>query len=178
MKKIQARHPTPMGVEHPVIKSAQIIVPCFFPSRFLGNAGYGTLIWVVTAEILPPKVRSIANSIIICFAFLCGFIIAKTFVDLLEGLQRSGTITIQILDMPGIQIVKLLQSAECFVFQMPFESQADLPSFQIVQYKFDPEALALFQSQALLSAIQMVKLYLILWQLAACDSNVQMFYQF
>ena len=60
--------------------------------RFLGNAGYGTLIWVVTAEILPPKVRSIANSIIICFAFLCGFIIAKTFVDLLEGLQRSGTV--------------------------------------------------------------------------------------
>ncbi len=61
-------------------------------NRFLGNAGYGTLIWVVTAEILPPKVRSIANSIIICFAFLCGFIISKTFVDLLESIQRSGTI--------------------------------------------------------------------------------------
>ena len=44
-----------------------------------------------TAELLPPKVRSIANSIIICFAFLCGFLIAKTFVDLLEGLGRSGT---------------------------------------------------------------------------------------
>ena len=40
---------------------------------------------------LPPKVRSIANSIIICFAFLCGFIIAKTFVDLLEGFGQSGT---------------------------------------------------------------------------------------
>jgi hypothetical protein len=23
---------------------------------FLGNVGYGTLIWVVTAELLPPKV--------------------------------------------------------------------------------------------------------------------------
>ena len=44
-----------------------------------------------TAELLPPKVRSIANSIIICFAFLCGFMIAKTFVDLLEGLGQSGT---------------------------------------------------------------------------------------
>jgi hypothetical protein len=63
----------------------------------LGNAGYGTLIWVVTAEILPPKVRSIANSIIICFAFLCGFIIAKTFVDLLEGLQRSGVNVLKLL---------------------------------------------------------------------------------
>ena len=58
---------------------------------FMGNIGYGTLIWVVTAELLPPKVRSIANSIIICFAFLCGFLIAKTFVDLLEGLGQSGT---------------------------------------------------------------------------------------
>lgn len=58
---------------------------------FLGNVGYGTLIWVVTAELLPPKVRSISNSIIICFAFLCGFVIAKTFVDLLEGLGQSGT---------------------------------------------------------------------------------------
>lgn len=45
----------------------------------------------VTAELLPPKVRSVANSIIICFAFLCGFFIAKTFVDLLEGLGKSGT---------------------------------------------------------------------------------------
>ena len=25
---------------------------------FLGNIGYGTLIWVVTAELLPPKVSS------------------------------------------------------------------------------------------------------------------------
>ena len=28
---------------------------------FLGNVGYGTLIWVVTAELLPPKVREIVN---------------------------------------------------------------------------------------------------------------------
>ena len=35
--------------------------------------------------------RSIANSIIICFAFLCGFVIAKTFVDLLQSLGQSGT---------------------------------------------------------------------------------------
>jgi len=59
---------------------------------FLGNVGYGTLIWVVTAELLPPKVRAMANSIIICFAFITGFIVAKTFVDLVQsGLKRSGT---------------------------------------------------------------------------------------
>ena len=55
---------------------------------FLKNSDI-SLFW--TAELLPPKVRSIANSIIICFAFLCGFLIAKTFVDLLEGLGQSGT---------------------------------------------------------------------------------------
>jgi len=59
---------------------------------FLGNIGYGTLIWVVTAELLPPKVRAMANSFIICFAFITGFIVAKTFVDLIESdLHESGT---------------------------------------------------------------------------------------
>lgn len=59
---------------------------------FLGNIGYGTLIWVVTAELLPPRVRAMANSFIICFAFITGFIVAKTFVDLIESpLRESGT---------------------------------------------------------------------------------------
>ena len=33
---------------------------------FLGNIGYGTLIWVVTAELLPPKVQIIINRNIFC----------------------------------------------------------------------------------------------------------------
>merc|ERR1712004_940559 len=45
-----------------------------------------------TAELLPPKVRSMANSIIICFAFIAGFIVSKTFIDLVESpLKFSGT---------------------------------------------------------------------------------------
>merc|ERR1712179_671681 len=58
---------------------------------FLGNGGYGTLIWVVTAEMLPPHVRSLANSFIICFSFIIGFVISKTFVDLIVALNASGT---------------------------------------------------------------------------------------
>jgi len=58
---------------------------------FLGNVGYGTLIWVVTAELLPPKVRSIANSFIICFAFVTGFLVAKTFIDLIQSIGYAGT---------------------------------------------------------------------------------------
>ena len=58
---------------------------------FIGNGGYGTLIWVVTAELLPAKVRSVANSVIIGFAIVLGFLMAKTFADLLEGIGGSGT---------------------------------------------------------------------------------------
>ena len=58
---------------------------------FMGNGGYGTLIWVVTAELLPPKIRSIGNAIIICFSFLAGFFVAKTFVDLIQAVNTSGT---------------------------------------------------------------------------------------
>ena len=39
--------------------------------------GYGILIWVVVAEVLPPK--ALGN---ICICFILGFIASKTFVDL------------------------------------------------------------------------------------------------
>lgn len=58
---------------------------------FLGNAGYATLVWVVAAELLPPNVRSAANAISICFGFIGGFLVAKTFVDLIVAIQNSGT---------------------------------------------------------------------------------------
>lgn len=45
----------------------------------------------ITAELLPPKVRSIAVGIIICLSFLLGFFVAKTFVDLLDGFGHAGT---------------------------------------------------------------------------------------
>ena len=41
--------------------------------------GYGILIWVVVAEVLPPKVRALGN---VCICFILGFIASKTFVDL------------------------------------------------------------------------------------------------
>merc|ERR1712130_603442 len=38
------------------------------------------------------QVRVMANSFIICFAFITGFIVAKTFVDLIQSdLHKSGT---------------------------------------------------------------------------------------
>merc|ERR1711962_1501567 len=48
---------------------------------FIGNGGYGALIWVVMAELLPPRVRATANAIVI----------SKTFVDLIDAIHASGT---------------------------------------------------------------------------------------
>ena len=56
---------------------------------FLGNGGYGTLVWVVAAEMLPPRVRAISNSLNICFSFVLGFIMSKTFVDLTYSIGKS-----------------------------------------------------------------------------------------
>ena len=58
---------------------------------FLGNGGYGTLIWVVVAELLPPKVRALGNAFNICICFILGFIASKTFVDLVLAIGRNIT---------------------------------------------------------------------------------------
>lgn len=49
------------------------------------------MIWIITAELLPPKIRSVGQGLIICSCFLGGFIVAKTFVDLIQSIQVSGT---------------------------------------------------------------------------------------
>ena len=66
---------------------------------FIGNGGYGTLIWVVMAELLPPRlvalslsflfarVRATANAIVICMGFILGFVMSKTFVDLIDAIH-------------------------------------------------------------------------------------------
>ena len=72
---------------------------------FIGNGGYGTLIWVVMAELLPPRliliclslsllytslfgrVRATANAIVICMGFILGFVMSKTFVDLINAIH-------------------------------------------------------------------------------------------
>ena len=49
---------------------------------FLGNGGYGTLVWVVVTEMLHPRVRAATNAINICLSFILGFVVSKVFVDL------------------------------------------------------------------------------------------------
>ena len=69
---------------------------------FLGNGGYGTLIWVVVAELLPPKVRALGNAFNICICFILGFIASKTFVDLVQAIGRQ-TGPLEIFENFGIK---------------------------------------------------------------------------
>ena len=49
---------------------------------FLGNGGYGTLVWVIVTEMLHPRVRAATNAVNICLSFILGFVVSKVFVDL------------------------------------------------------------------------------------------------
>jgi len=44
--------------------------------------GLGPLPWIVMAEIFPGKIRGVASSFVTSFNWGCGFIVAKTFVDI------------------------------------------------------------------------------------------------
>ena len=56
----------------------------------LGNIGYGTLLWVVTERLLPARISKVGKSVVVGFSFACAFVVAKTFVDLVEHLGNSG----------------------------------------------------------------------------------------
>eukprot|EP00096_Caligus_rogercresseyi_P014943 TRINITY_DN739_c0_g1_i1.p1 TRINITY_DN739_c0_g1~~TRINITY_DN739_c0_g1_i1.p1 ORF type:complete len:555 (+),score=126.06 TRINITY_DN739_c0_g1_i1:271-1935(+) len=63
---------------------------CLTSIIFIGNAGFGTLTWAVTSEIMPPKCRNTCNSVLLSLAFFFGFFVNKTFVDLIESVNESG----------------------------------------------------------------------------------------
>ena len=46
--------------------------------------------WVVTERLLPAKISKVGKSVVVGFSFACAFVVAKTFVDLVEHLGNSG----------------------------------------------------------------------------------------
>jgi len=81
------------GTDKMVWMGATSWVPCgtILVLLFLGNGGYGTIVWVVIAEIMPKRVRSVANSVIIFVAYLLGFVSTKTFVDFTNAIGEGET---------------------------------------------------------------------------------------
>lgn len=53
--------------------------------------GLGPLVWLITSEVLPPKLRGLGGSIAAFTNFLSAFVVTKTFVDLQRSLTVAGT---------------------------------------------------------------------------------------
>jgi len=58
---------------------------------FFFNLGYGAMIWITVAEILPLHVRSVATSLAVSFTCVCSFLTSHTYNDLKgDGSANDG----------------------------------------------------------------------------------------
>jgi len=57
---------------------------------FFFNLGYGAMIWITVAEILPIHVRSVATSLAVSFTCVCSFLTSHTYSDLKGVLGVEG----------------------------------------------------------------------------------------
>ncbi|TRY78837.1 hypothetical protein TCAL_06755 [Tigriopus californicus] len=57
---------------------------------FFFNLGYGSMIWITVAEILPQHVRSVTNSLSVGFTCLCSFFTSHTYDDLKNSIGGEG----------------------------------------------------------------------------------------
>lgn len=55
------------------------------------SLAFGPIPWLMMGEILPAKVRGAAASICTAFNWLCTFIVTKTFHNIIEAIEPSGT---------------------------------------------------------------------------------------
>lgn len=52
--------------------------------------GAGPVSWLMSSEILPPKIKGPGISIATCTCWLLGFVVTKTFVNIQEVLSSAG----------------------------------------------------------------------------------------
>ena len=57
---------------------------------FFFNIGYGAMIWITVAEILPQHVRSVTNSLSVGFTCVCSFLTSHTYMPMKESLKAEG----------------------------------------------------------------------------------------
>merc|ERR1719219_428333 len=58
---------------------------------FFFNLGYGSMVWITVAEILPAHTRSITNSISVGFTCIASFIVTYIFPHMKAAITRHGT---------------------------------------------------------------------------------------
>ena len=57
---------------------------------FFFNLGFGAMIWITVAEILPQRVRSVTNSLAVGFCCLCSFLTSHTYPALFREIGGEG----------------------------------------------------------------------------------------
>ena len=57
---------------------------------FTFNLGYGSMIWITVAEILPARVRSVANSLSVAFTCVMSFLTSHSFQHLMGLIRGEG----------------------------------------------------------------------------------------
>ncbi len=57
---------------------------------FFFNLGYGSMIWITVAEILPIHVRSVANSVAVAFTCVFSFLTSHTYQSLMDTIDGEG----------------------------------------------------------------------------------------
>ncbi|XP_075228472.1 trehalose transporter 1-like protein [Lycorma delicatula] len=65
------------GIKMDLMTSIPVIALCFFIAAF--RIGYGSIPWLMAAEILPNEVKLWAYSFIVCFAWLLTFLVTKLY---------------------------------------------------------------------------------------------------
>ncbi len=79
---IQPAQTEPTAVEEEYSFSPVLALVAACLSVVAGNAGFGTLAWVCAAELMPTRVRAVANAVLVCGVHLAVFLVAKTYADL------------------------------------------------------------------------------------------------
>lgn len=66
-----------------------VVVICIFISTF--RAGLGPIPWFMMAEVLPTEVKSWATSAIVCYTWICTFIVTKLFLVVVDTISFAYT---------------------------------------------------------------------------------------
>lgn len=84
-----------------------VVVICLFISIF--RAGLGPIPWFMIAEVLPTEVKPWALSAVVCYTWLCTFLVTKSFLVVVDTLGFSYTY----LMMSSVATVGLLFFLYC-----------------------------------------------------------------
>lgn len=66
-----------------------VVVICIFVSIF--RAGLGPIPWFMMAEVLPAEVKTWATSAVVCYTWMCTFIVTKSFIPIVDALGFAYT---------------------------------------------------------------------------------------